>query len=252
MQIEYEPMLPPVPDAPSLAQPAASLPGLPDRAALDALVKSSRSAQPSIEDGFKGSLEGVDWKSEIGGFLDRGNAEREAEDAVMQRKAAESVFPSGRTVQDEMRDDLAFRGLQSARDRLDPAFNRRQKSADMISGAETFMDPTVMRARQQEQAEAVSQQRGMRELAIQMGLDPDALKLSGIDFERKKELAGIDAAGRSGMFGVGGGGGDATAPRGTAPTRTEYDIRREGAAKGWPQQDIEDTIADARAKGQIR
>lgn len=172
---------------------------------------------------------------------------------------------------------LVLEGLQNARARetqqmqlADPANKRFQARQDAFSQAETMMDPRMRDARSMQNREALGQERAMREIPMDLALSPQGQAMSELDFRRKLQLTEAQAAGRQDpldamlMQRMGGGG----APQAPAAVQgaggvgapqppqgpqglSEQTIRAIGAAQQWTPEEIESTIADARAQGKI-
>lgn len=246
------PGLPEPPAAPSMfAPPAAAMQGL-SEASVNRNLPPEVLEQMKVRAGFS-IPEGIDWEQERAGFLNQGNADREADNAAMQAQVGQSVFPWGRTVSDTVRDDTAFRGLQQARSMTDPAYRREQEQRDELARAETFMDPRVMSARQSSREDAIAEARGLKELGITLGLDPRAQRLEDLDTERRIKVAQAQGLARNPFGAMLGGAAPAantSAPRGTP--MTEAEIRQKVIAMGGAEQDVLDTIEEARAAGLLR
>jgi hypothetical protein len=138
---------------------------------------------------------------------------------------------------------LAIGGLRNARQReaqqLDPGFAREQASLDDISDAETFMHPSVMGQRQQQQREGLSQARGMQDIDIGGKTDPRVLGLLFQQWMQQQQLAQINASGRNPFGNLLGGGGaakPAAAPAGDGPQMGEQRRLRDGRVAVWDGQ----------------
>jgi hypothetical protein len=174
---------------------------------------------------------------------------------------------------------LVLEGLQNARagetqrmQLADPANRRFQARQDAFSQAQTAIDPQMQAARAMQNREAVGQERAMRQVPMDLATSEQGQTMSELDFRRKLQLTEAQAAGRQDpldamlMQRMGGGGG-AAPPRagqvqgtggvGQAPPPqggglSEQTIRQIGASANWTPEEIESTIADARAQGKIR
>jgi hypothetical protein len=171
---------------------------------------------------------------------------------------------------------LVLEGLQNARARetqqmqlQDPANRRFQTRQDAFSQAETMMDPRMRSARGMQNREALGQERAMREIPMDLATSPQGQAMSELDFRRKLQIAQAQAQGRMDPLdamltqGIGPrgaapgagtvqGAGGVGAPQPQGPQGlSEQTIRAIGAAQQWTPEEIESTIADARAQGKI-
>lgn len=221
--IELEGM-PAPPDAPEMFRtPSAAMSGL--SKAADSSLPPEIAERMKIRAGFSGGANdpGVDWAAERAGFLGQGNADREAMEADEQRQARGSVFPGGRTGSDTLRDDLAFRSLQRARDMTDPRYAREQRQQDTLADADTYSDPRMGAFRGAKRQDALTDRASLNELQMMFANDPRALAAEQRGFGQKKTLAEIDARGHMGAFGAMMGGENSAAPRGTASMQDVQD-----------------------------
>jgi hypothetical protein len=189
----------------------------------------------------------IDWASEREGFLAQGNADRMAAEAADAPRAAQSIFPWGRSVDDEARSSGALRGLQEARSMQDPGYRRQQRVEDSLADETAFVDPRAQAARGMRREEGLADKAGMNELMMLLQNDPRMLAAAQRAFSQKKELTQIEAAGRNPFGAMMGMGGNSPAPRGTGgqtvPIATvEAFAKREGIS-------LEEAIQAAEADG---
>jgi hypothetical protein len=239
--------MPAAPQAPSMFRPTRPTFDNPDDIALPS---------PSPTDGSGEGRDLMDrvttfgtrsqYEEDIPGFLARGSSPEieQMADALGARQAIDDNMLSGRRP-DLLRAEqgrLAIGGLRNARQReaqqLDPSFARENAALDDISDAKTFMHPSVMGQRQQQQREGFSQARGMQDIDIAGKTDPRVLGLLFQQWLQQQNLAQITASGRN-PFGnlLGGGGGKpSAAAAGDGPQIGEQRRTRDGRVVVWDGQ----------------
>lgn len=187
---------PPVPAAPAMFRPQPAQP--PDVGALMRRVSGSPRPADAAPRGITvgGS---PDWANEREQFIERGSSPEigAMADALEGRRLSDENLGSRPDLQDDERAKYAMQGLRQAAQMSDPAYRREQASEDAISGAETYLNPTVAAARSAETGADVSHQEAMQQLAIRLGIDPRVAEQKALEFQHQKELHQIDASGRN-------------------------------------------------------
>jgi hypothetical protein len=201
-----------------------------------------------------------EYAADVPGFLARGSSPEigQMADAMGARQAIDDNMLSGRRP-DLLRAEqgrLAIGGLRNARQReaqqLDPSFARQNAALDDISEAETFMHPSVMGQRQQQQREGFRQARGMQDIEIGGKTDPRVLGLLFQQWLQQQQLAQINASGRNPFGNLLGGGGGASPPKGGGAggrVMTAAQVRQDVINQGGSEADVADTIADLQSRG---
>ena len=194
--------------------------------------------------GFSGYDRGA-IRRDVPGFLAAGNARREAEDAEDARRAQAALFPGGRTGEDVAQSNMALRRLQQARQELDPAYQREQDVRD----AATFTDPRMVRRREMQTREGLDEKRGMGELALKLGISPNALFQDAVRHQRMLDIEKVRASGRNiyGSLAA-----SAGIPRGTDDPNgplTEAEVIQHAKDNGWTQEELDFALRKVRAGG---